>query len=486
MIPSERFHSSDPVTGETVWEGRYATGEELAVAIGVARGTLSVWSKLPLQERHSYCDAFAQLLRARKAEFAKLISRETGKPLWESASEVEAMAAKVSISLQAERARRQPVSREAAPGSRDFGVTSAIRYKPHGVMAVLGPYNFPGHLPNGHIVPALLAGNTVVFKPSEYTPGVGQKIADLWKEARLPTGVLQVVQGGADVARKLIDEDINGVLFTGSAATGKAISRQLVDRPGVLTALELGGNNPIVVHEPDDIDAAAYWTVQSAYVTAGQRCSCARRLIVVEGELSNRFIASLQAWLGRIRVGHFTADPEPFYGPVISTAAADRLLSAQARLVAAGGRPLTSMKPLNEARTLLTPGLIDMTEVANRPDDEIFGPLLQIVRVPDFEAAIEEANRTRFGLAASLFSEDRYAWEEFSNRVRAGVVNWNRPTNGASSELPFGGMGDSGNNRPSAAFAADYCSYPVATMTSAHLSMPLKMGAGFNAEELVR
>ncbi len=486
MMPSERFHSIDPVTGETVWEGRYSTAEELAVAVGVAHGSLSVWSKLPLQERHSYCDTFAQLLRARKAEVTKLISRETGKPLWESATEVEAMAAKVSISYQAERNRRQPMSREAVAGSRDFGVTSAIRYKPHGVMVVLGPYNFPGHLPNGHIVPALLAGNTVVFKPSEFAPGVGQKILDIWKEAKLPTGVLQIVQGGADVARKLIDEDINGVLFTGSAATGKSITKQLADRPGIITALELGGNNPIVVHEPDDADAAAYWTVQSAFVTAGQRCSCARRVIVVEGDSSNRFLASLTNWLGRLRIGHYTMDPEPFYGPVIHTVAADRLLHAQDRLIAQGGKPLLQMKPLNASRTLLSPGLIDVTDIAHRGDEELFGPLLQVIRVEDFNAALTEANRTRYGLAASLFSEDRHAWEEFANTVRTGVLNWNRPTNGASSELPFGGIGDSGNHRPSAAFAADYCSYPVANMTAPHLAMPVKLGQGFNTEELVR
>jgi len=246
----------------------------------------------------------------------------------------------------------------------------------------------------------------------------------------------------------------------------------LVAEPGKMLALELGGNNPLVVHDVDDVDAAASLTILSAYLSAGQRCTCARRLIVPESPRGQAFIDRLAARIAGIRVGLPADEPEPFMGPVIHKAAARQLLEAQDELLARGGVALRAMEQQRGIATLLSPGLIDVTGVARRSDAEWFGPLLQLVRVPDVEAAIAEANATAYGLAAALFSDERLLWDRFRRGIRAGVVNWNRPTTGASGRLPFGGIGHSGNHRPGGSFAIDSCGYPVASLERERLEAP--------------
>jgi succinylglutamic semialdehyde dehydrogenase len=436
-----------------------------------ARQAYVRWSQSGREVRQDHVRRFAGQLSDHKAELTELISRETGKPRWESATEVDAMINKVALSIRAQEERRREDASEAS------GIRSATRYKPHGVVAVLGPFNFPGHLPNGHIVPALLAGNTVVFKPSELTPAVGARMVELWG-----SDIVSIVQGGRDVGEALVTHPgIDGVFFTGSFAAGRAISRALADHPGKIAALEMGGNNPLVVWDVKDVDAAAYMTVQSAYLTAGQRCSCARRLIISNDDRGERFTDALVAMLRRVRVGLYTDEPEPFMGPVIHAAAAEKLLAAQRSLLSRGGRAVVEMKSLRGIPNLVSPGLIDVTDVRHREDEEFFGPLLQLIRVNNFDAAIADANDTRYGLAAGLLCDDRALYERFFAAVRAGVINWNRPLTGASSALPFGGIGDSGNHRPSAFFAADYCSYPVASLESERVVMPATLSPGIDS-----
>jgi succinylglutamic semialdehyde dehydrogenase len=441
--------------------------------IDTARQALEAWSDRNTDERAAYLQAFGEQLRRQHGEFTELICEETGKPRWESATETDAMIGKIAATIEAHAERRAVSSRTIG------GIAATTRYKPHGVVAVLGPFNFPGHLPNGHIMPALLAGNTVIFKPSELTPRTGQRMGQLWQAAGLPAGVLQVIQGARAVGEALVQHPgIDGVFFTGSFEAGRAINRALADHPGKIVALEMGGNNPLLVHNIFNLDAAAYWTIQSAYISAGQRCSCARRLIVVDGAASARFIAHLAQRIQQIRAGHYTDDPQPFMGPVITEAAADRLLAAQESLLHGGGASIIRMERTGDDRALLRPGLIDVTGVKDRPDEELFGPLLQLIRVRDFDEAIAEANRTRFGLSAGLFSDDAALWEKFRRKIRAGVVNFNRPLTGASALLPFGGIGHSGNHRASAYFAADYSAYPVASMEAEALKIPEKPTPG--------
>lgn len=466
--------SLNPSTGAEVWRGAAATAAECGGAMSAARAAFADWSRCPQSEREEIAGAFATAVRARAGELASAISAEVGKPPWEAASEAELVAAKVDISIEALRARRSTFT--AGP--------AITRFRPHGVCVVLGPFNYPAHLPNGHVVPALLAGNCVVLKQSERAPSVGALIAELWAAAGLPPGVLSVLQGGRDVATRLLDHpDLDGVFLTGSAATGRAVHRRFAGEPHRILALELGGNNPLVVHGAADTVAAAYLAVCSAYLSAGQRCTCARRLIVPAGTDGDRFISTLVAMIGRIRVGPPSARPEPFMGPVISAEAAAAVLAARDELVAGGAVELVSARCLAAGTGLVSPGLVDVTPVAERADEEVFGPLLQLVRTADADAAIEEAGRTAFGLAAGIITDDEGLYRDFADRVRAGVVNWNHELVGASSRAPFGGVGLSGNHRPSALFAADYCSYPVASIERSVASLPAQPFPGLVGEE---
>ena len=453
--------STDPMTGAVVWQGEDA---DVDAAVAAARAAQPGWALRPLADRIAIAQRFAEVVTANAEEFAATIARETGKPLWEARTEVGTVAAKVGISITARAERAGERHSDAG------GIGQALRHKPHGVLAVLGPYNFPAHLPNGHIVPALLAGNAVVFKPSELTPASGAFMAKLWQDAGLPQGLLALAQGRADTGRALAAHPgLDGLLFTGSSGTGLALHQAFAARPDRILAIETGGNNPLIAWDvaADDVAAAASLIIQSAFLSAGQRCTCARRLIV--GPDSGPLIAAVTAMADRIIAGGPFDDPAPFMGPVVDMTAAARVEAAWGALVAMGGTVIRPLERLREGTPLLSPAIIDVTALSV-PDEEIFGPVLQVIRVADFEAALAAANATRFGLAASLIGGDAALYEHFWAASRAGVVNWNRPTNGASSAAPFGGVGVSGNHRPSAYYAADYCAWPVASLESAVLT----------------
>jgi succinylglutamic semialdehyde dehydrogenase len=330
-------------------------------------------------------------------------------------------------------------------------------------MAVLGPFNFPGHLPNGHIVPALLAGNTAVFKPSELAPSVAGLMAEAFVEAGLPPGVLNLVMGGRETGAALLRAPgIDGVLFTGSASAGTSIHAMFGGRPEVILALEMGGNNPLILWDPADLEAAADMIVHSSFITAGQRCSCARRLILPAGRWGDQVIEATVERIARMSIGAWNSDPQPFIGPVIHARQAAHVTAFEADLIERGGRPIVRAVVGDPGPAFVRPGLIDMTGVADVPDEELFAPFAQVHRVATLDEAIAVANDTRFGLSAGLVCDDPGVWRRTLDGLRAGLVNWNRPTTGASSALPFGGPGLSGDGRPSAYYAADYCAFPVA------------------------
>ena len=381
------------------------------------------------------------------------------------------MIGKISISIEAYRERCS--EKVISAGFSQL----RIHHKPHGVVAVFGPFNFPGHLPNSHIVPALLAGNTVVFKGSELTPGVSEQMVRYWQE--LPKGIINLLQGGPLTGHHIIAHpQLDGLFFTGSYQTGQTLHESWKLHPEKILALEMGGNNPLIVSDVSDLEAAAYLTIQSAFITSGQRCSCARRLIIPEGSEGDEFLNLLIDMTSSIQVGPYTQTPEPFMGPVITLQSAEKLLTAQAKLGTDNGVCLVEMCSLPEYPLLLSPGIMDVTHVAHRKDEELFGPFLQVIRVPSFEAAIQEANHTGYGLCASLFSRSRAKFEQFYQEIRAGVVNWNTPTTGASSHAPFGGIGKSGNHRPSGSYAAHYCSYPIASLEQEEISFPQELTPG--------
>jgi succinylglutamic semialdehyde dehydrogenase len=450
---AEELLSHEPATGALLWRHPIS---DVATEIAAARGGWAAWASKPLAFRIETLRRFANTVRQRADAFTDLIARETGKPIWEVRGEVETVIAKVDISVTAYAERTAQRRMDAQMGSR-----VALRHKPHGVLAVLGPYNFPAHLPNGHIVPALIAGNAVVFKPSEKTPASGAFLVDCYRAAGVPEDCIRLVIGGPAEGKALAAHpDIDGLLFTGSARTGLALNRAFADKPDKILALEMGGNNPIIVWDTPDLHTAAVLVVQSAFTTAGQRCTAARRLIV-DANLYDPLIDTINTMIGRIIVGDPHANPAPFMGPVIDNEAADQLTESFLALLMRGGRPIRHLERPIEGRPFLMPALIDVTEMADRPDIELFGPILQVIRADDFDAAIREANNTRYGLSASLISQTPALYDRFWANARAGIVNWNKPTNGASSGAPFGGIGWSGNHRPSAYYAADYCAYPV-------------------------
>lgn len=464
--------STDPSTGEVVWRGRIADADAVDSAVRAARAAQPAWEALRLKQRVEILRKFQNAIRDHGEDLATMIAKETGKPFWETRTEVQSVIGKVDISLTAYQERTGNRKKDGE------GFHQQLRHRAHGVLAVLGPYNFPAHLPNGHIVPALLAGNSVVLKPSEQTPGTAEIMQTCWREAGLPEGALGVVHGAGETGRALAGHDgIDGLLFTGSAGTGHALARQFAAKPGKILALEMGGNNPLIVWDvhDDDLEAAAALVVQSAYLSSGQRCTCARRLIVEDRNYDGllHYVAEL---IDKVIVGGPFDEPQPFMGPVIDNRAADKLQEQFLNLVMMGGKALKRLNRADPDRPFLTPALIDVTAVASRPDEEMFGPVLQLIRVPDFETAMEEANRTRFGLSAGLIGGDHELYDRFWRSARAGIVNWNRPTNGAASNAPFGGIGDSGNHRPSAYYAADYCAYPVASLEATKVRGAIAMG----------
>ena len=463
--------SHEPATGAQVWQGRIGDVED---AVARARRAWPAWAAQPHSNRIELVRRFANEVRRVQESLATLIARETGRPLWETRSEVDDVINRVEIAVRgyAERTSQRRLD-SALQGS------AALRHKPHGVMAVITPASGPASVPAGHIVPALIAGNTVIFKPSERCPASGELLVQCFHRAGVSATVLQMLTGGAEQGQELVTSDgVDGVLFTGSAHVGIAINRRLAANPGKLVALEMGCNNPIVVWDTPKITDAAVLVVQSAFAGAGQRCTAARRLIV-KASMADALLDEVRMLADRLIIGAPFDDPAPFMGPVIDNRTADGLTESFVYLLSNGGRAIKHLVRLDEANPFLSPAIIDVTRMKDRPDVELFGPLLQVVVVDDFEAAIAEANATRFGLCAALVGGGPQEYNRFWAQVRAGVINWNRPTHAHSNGAPLGGVGLSGNHRPAAFYAADSCAYPVA---SAELDKP-RAGIGVGLKD---
>ncbi|WP_394130392.1 succinylglutamate-semialdehyde dehydrogenase [Shewanella maritima] len=467
--------STNPANQQVIWQGNTATVEQVNQAVDAARKAQFDWFMLGHEGRLAIINAYRDQLEAHKAEIAETIAQETGKPQWETATEAGAMIGKIGLSIQSYDKRTGTETNELPAGR------AVLRHKPHGVVAVFGPYNFPGHLPNGHIVPALIAGNTVVFKPSELTPKVAELMLKCWEKAGLPAGVINLVQGEVETGKALASHpQIDGLFFTGSSRTGHILHEQFAGHPGKILALEMGGNNPLIIKDVADTKAAVHDIIQSAYISAGQRCTCARRLYVEQGAKGDALIAQLVAAVKQIVVAPWDSQPQPFMGSMISEAAAKGMVAAQTNLVELGGQPLIELTHMQAGTGLVSPGLIDVTAIEQLPDEEYFGPLLQVVRYSDFDQAIELSNDTRYGLSAGLLADSREDYDYFLARIRAGIVNWNKQITGASGAAPFGGVGASGNHRASAYYAADYCAYPVASMEADSVSLPANLSPGLS------
>ncbi len=470
------FDSTNPYNDDLLWSGNGASEKQVLAAVTSAVSARFMWRQKNIQERISAVNAFIKKLSAQSEAFAHLIASETGKPLWEAKTEVSAMIAKAEISIRAYDLRTGFSVKTLPVGQ------ALVRHHPIGTFAILGPYNFPGHLPNGHIIPALLAGNTLVLKPSELTPKVAEEMVKLWCEV-LPPGVLNLVHGKGEVGKALCAaEAIDGVLFTGSAKTGFALHQQFAGKPEKMLALEMGGNNPLVISEHfGELDACVYQIIQSAFITSGQRCTCARRLFLPQGSKGDGVLARLIQTTQKLVIGDPLSIASPFLGTLISSQAAEHVLHAEQAMLSQGGVSLLASKHIKAAQ--LSPSIVDTTPIQSRMDEEIFGPLLQVIRYQQLEDAIDMANNTRFGLSAGLISTKEGDWDTFITQIRAGIVNRNFPLTGASGEAPFGGLGASGNFRPSAFYAADYCAFPVASMENDAPVLPSTLSPGIEFDK---
>ncbi len=467
------WQTYDPCTGQLVWEGQQADAIQLEHAIEAAQQGFLLWSPMSLDARIQILKQFSEILTNKAEILAKTIALETGKPFWEAKQEVAAMINKVDLSIRAYH-ERCPDFHEVQGDNH-----LQLQHKPHGLMAVLGPYNFPGHLPQGHIVPALLAGNTVVFKPSELTPQTAMAMVALWHEAGLPAGVLNLVQGDGSLGQALaLHPKINGILFTGSYATGQALHRALAGQVSKLLVLEMGGNNPLVVWDEPPIAETVANILVSAFITTGQRCTAARRLILpAHGAYSRTLLEALVAATSKLSCGEPFAKPDVFMGPLISVQAKNRVKAAIHHWTLAGMEPLLAVQSSDDNTAWMRPGIYVDSQI-QAFDDEVFGPVLRVQYAKDFESALTLANATAFGLSAGLISPDNRRWQHFINASTAGVLAWNKPLTGASSRLPFGGTGHSGNARPSAWYAADYAAWPVAAQSATSLGFPSPLPPG--------
>ena len=472
------FTSTNPVDDEILWQGASATYVDVESAVDAATQAFPAWSRLSIQQRFGMMQHFNKQLAAVSEEFAIVISKEIGKPLWESRQEVWTMLKKLDQALDSYNIRC------TAKHFQREHIADRTQYRAHGVMAVFGTFNLPGRMSNGHIVPALLAGNTIVFKPSEHGALTGEFLTKLWQKSSLPEGVFNLVQGGINAGQALAASSrVSGIFFTGSYEVGREIHRQSAGHPQKILSLEMGGNNPLIVTNIDDLQAAVYLTICSTYMTSGQRCVCARRLILPTWDRREEFIELLLKSVEAIKIGSWQKEGV-FMGPVVSRNAASKLLRQQQSLIDQGATILKKMTPDNHIPTLLSPGIIDVTDIENRHDEEIFGPLLQIIRVDTFQQAIDEANNTSYGLAAGLFCDKPELFEQFFAQIQAGIVKWNQPFTGSSPQAPFGGTGNSGNHRPASSYSADNFSYPIASMESPVLCLPSQLNPGIEISAL--
>jgi succinylglutamic semialdehyde dehydrogenase len=467
------FALPDAATGEIPLEdpgdldcalGAFPFSEEAVdAAVASARRAWPAWRDATPDARAELLRRFGRAIADDADPLARLIAQEVGKPLWEARSEVAAMVSKVDITLGAGLELVREKSEALAPGQ-------VGRWRAHarGVLAVLGPFNFPGHLVHGHVVPALATGNTVVVKPSERAAAVGQRYAELAARAGFPPGVFNLVQGdGAQGARLALHPELDGVLFTGSWAVGRRILEGTLDQPWKIVALELGGKNGALVCDDADLDAAAFHVAYGAAVTAGQRCSSTSR-VFVDRRVADAFLDRLARALASLRIG-YPLDDDGFLGPVISAVARERhaavlRLARQdgAELLVAGG-PCDGPRRGHYVRpTLHRVRALDPASRYQR--EEHFVPDAFACAVDGLDEGIAALEASDYGLVAAVFTRSRERYERVWREARVGVLNWNTSTVGASSKLPFGGVKKSGNDRAAAIASTLYCTYPVASL----------------------
>jgi acyl-CoA reductase-like NAD-dependent aldehyde dehydrogenase len=436
-----RLHVVDPITGES--RADYDVADEAAVRTTVqrARDAAGWWAGLDARQRRGHLLAYKKLVASRIEELAELVRSETGKSI--AGAQLEVMLAVEHLDWAARHARRVLRRRSVPSGMLAFNQASSVEYVPYGVVGVIGPWNYPVYTPMGAISHALAAGNAVVFKPSEITPGVGVWLAQRWSELLPDRPVLQVVTGDGTTGAALCRAGVDKVAFTGSAATGRAVMAACAE---TLTpvVIEGGGKDALIVTADADLDAAAGAAVFGGLGNAGQTCAGVER-VYVEQAVYEPFVAKLAELVRQVRPG---AEPDAPYGPMSTPAQPGIVLSHITDAIERGARAVvgdaSSVRPPFVEPVLLT----DVPEDSAAVTDETFGPVLVVNPVADVDEALRRTNATSYGLAGSIFTRHRRNGLALAARLRAGAVSVNSVLGFAGvPSLPFGGVGDSGFGR---------------------------------------
>ena len=429
-----------------------STAPDAGAAVDAAVHATAGWASTPGSRRGAVLFQFAQLLDERKDELGRIVTLEQGKALAEAIGEVVRAAAEARFMAgEATRAGGRTFASDRAGGS------CCTTVEPLGVIAAICPWNFPVITPVRKVAPALALGNTVVLKPASLTPWSAVYLVQLLERAGVPPGVVNLVTGSGSVIGDALVQDarVNGVTFTGSTRTGMQIYEHAARRLARVQ-LELGGKNPAVVIDCDDLDGAAREIVGAAFLCSGQRCTAISRVIVSDAQ-ADPLVERILHHVGRIRVGD-GLEPSTTMGPLVSHAQLTSVDGYVREGIAHGYPLLTGGRPLSDdgARNgfYYAPTVFDRVA----PDsplalEEIFGPVLPIIRVRDFEAAIATANGTRYGLAASLFTSRASFAHEFARRVQAGMIHINHGT-ASQPHIPFGGVKESGQGAYSIGYTA--------------------------------
>ncbi|MBT5094986.1 MAG: aldehyde dehydrogenase family protein [Halobacteriovoraceae bacterium] len=424
------------------------------------------WKKLSYDQRANYLVKYREAVTRRKEEIAEAIAWEVGKPLWEARTEAGALAAKVNVTLGDSLKRIEDKLYPDIMANTQGLVTN----RPIGPCLVIGPFNFPCHLANGQILSALLAGNSVIFKPTGRALYCGQLMLECFDEAGFPPGVINLINGRGNVATELMKEkEIKGIFFTGSTGVGRHIMQTTHGDFNKMVALEMGGKNCSIVHSDANTKQALAELIKACFLTTGQRCT-STSIIAIHRSLQNQFIEQFHQVAKRIIVDHPVEwQREPFMGPLVDQNAKQSYLDFMqlgAKEGAEAIMPGVSLE-LKHPGHYVSPSI----HLLEKPQfdgsffkEEIFGPNCTFVPYDTIEEAIAINNAGDYGLAAGVFTADDEVFSKCLSELENGVINRNRSSVGANSRLPFGGVKNSGNYRPAAVATIDACVHPVACL----------------------
>ncbi len=448
FIGGEWVESASPETVENINPAntndrlgtiKLSTRAEARKAVEAAYNAFRDWKSTPAPTRGRIVAKFARLLEDNKEELAQILTREEGKTLAESRGELSR-----SINIAefcAGEARR--LNGETIQSELPANFAYTIK-EPHGVVAIITPWNFPVAIPVWKLAPALVAGNTVVFKPAEATPATAVRICQLFEEAGLPKGVLNLILGaGAEIGDEIVNHPaVKAISFTGSTATGIRLYEQAARR-GAKVQCEMGGKNPVVVMEDCDLDLAVESTAQGAFGSTGQRCTATSRAVVVD-KIADEFVSKIVERAKKMRIGA-GLDSKTEMGPIVDEKQFKNVLKyinigrEDGAEMLCGGRRAEGGGLENGY--FVEPTVFDkVTPDMRIAQEEIFGPVLSVLRVKDFDEAMTVANDSDYGLTSSIFTNDPNLIFRFVQEIETGMTHINSPTTGGEAHIPFGGV----------------------------------------------